>query len=103
MYAVVKVAGFQYRVEKDQVLRVPRLSAGEGESITLDDVLLVHDGTSLKVGNPVVEGASVSAQVVEHGRGRKIVAGKFKRRIKYRRHWGHRQDYTEIKIADIHV
>jgi large subunit ribosomal protein L21 len=101
MYAVIRVAGFQYRVEKDQVLRVPLLQAEEGASVTLDDVLLVQDGSTVTVGRPLVEGASVSAQVVGHGRTPKLVAGKFKRRKKYRRRWGHRQGYTEIRIADI--
>jgi large subunit ribosomal protein L21 len=101
MYAVIRVAGFQYRVERDQVLRVPLLQAEEGASLTLDDVLLVQDGSTVTVGRPFVEGASVSAQVVGHGRTPKLVAGKFKRRKKYRRRWGHRQGFTEIRIADI--
>ncbi len=101
MFAVIKVAGFQYRVESGQTLRVPKLDTPEGESMTLDEVLLVQDGSSVKVGRPFVEGALVSAEVVAHGRGSKLVAGKFKRRKKYRRRWGHRQDYTEIRIADI--
>jgi large subunit ribosomal protein L21 len=101
MFAVIKVAGFQYRVEKDQVLRVPLLEAEEGATLTLDEVLLVQDGASVKVGTPTVEGASVSAQVMVHARTPKLVAGKFKRRRKYRRRWGHRQDYTEIRIDGI--
>ncbi len=101
MFAVIKLAGFQYRVEKDQVLRVPRLDAEEGASLTLDDVLLVQDGSTVKVGTPRVDGATVAAEVVAHGRSPKLVAGKFKRRRKYRRRWGHRQDYTEIRIAGI--
>jgi len=101
MFAVIKVAGFQYRVEKDQVLRVPRLEAEEGATLTLDEVLLVGDDASTRVGTPTVEGATVSARIVEHARPPKLVAGKFKRRRKYRRRWGHRQDYTEIRIADI--
>lgn len=101
MYAVIKVAGFQYRVEKDQVLRVPKLTAEEGSVVTLDEVLLVQDGSSVKVGTPVVSGASVSAQVMTHGRTPKLVAGKYKRRKKYRRKWGHRQDFTELKISGI--
>jgi large subunit ribosomal protein L21 len=101
MYAVIRVSGFQYRVEKGQVLRVPLLQAEEGDSLTLEQVLLVGDGKELKVGRPVVEGATVSAEVLGHGRSPKLVAGKFKRRRKYRRRWGHRQAYTEIKISDI--
>jgi large subunit ribosomal protein L21 len=102
MYAVVKVAGFQYRVEKDQVLRVPRLEAEEGSSVNLE-VLLLQDGSSVKVGTPLVEGASVAAEVVQHARGPKLECGKFKRRRKYRRRWGHRQDFTEIRISGINA
>lgn len=101
MYAVIRVAGFQYRVEKDQVLRVPTLAAEAGTSLTLDDVLLVQDGTDIKVGRPTVEGASVSVEILNHSRTPKLVAGKFKRRRKYRRRWGHRQGFTEIRVADI--
>jgi large subunit ribosomal protein L21 len=101
MFAVVKVAGFQYRVEPEQVLRVPRLDVGEGDAVTLDEVLLVQDGSDTRVGRPTVEGAQVTAAVIGHGRTPKLVAGKFKRRRKYRRHWGHRQDYTELRIEKI--
>lgn len=101
MYAVIRVAGFQYRVEKDQVLQVPTLAAEAGTSLTLDDVLLVQDGTDIKVGRPTVEGASVSVEILNHSRTPKLVAGKFKRRRKYRRRWGHRQGFTEIRVADI--
>jgi len=103
MYAVIKMAGFQYRVEKGQVVRVPLLAAEEGDTLTVEDVLLVSDGSAIQVGRPNVEGATVSARVIGHGRTPKLVAGKFKRRKMYRRRWGHRQDYTEIEIADIKV
>jgi large subunit ribosomal protein L21 len=101
MFAIIRLAGFQYRVEKDQVLRVPLLGVEAGTSMTLEDVLLVQDGSGIKVGTPTVEGATVSAQVLSHDRTPKLVAGKFKRRRKYRRRWGHRQDYTEIRISGI--
>ena len=101
MFAVVKVAGFQYRVEKDQVLRVPLLEEKEGASLNLTEVLLVGDGARVQVVTPTVAGASVSAQVIAHGRTPKLVAGKFKRRKDYRRRWGHRQDFTEIRISGI--
>jgi large subunit ribosomal protein L21 len=101
MYAVIQVAGFQYRVEKGQVVRVPLMEAEEGASLTLGDVLLVQDGSAVTVGRPKVEGAEVAAKVLRHGRTPKLVAGKFKRRRKYRRRWGHRQAYTEIEISDI--
>ena len=101
MYAVIQVAGFQYRVERGQVVRVPLLEAKEGDSLTVDNVLLVHDGSEIKVGRPKVDGAEVTAKILEHGRTPKLVAGKFKRRKKYRRRWGHRQGFTEIEISDI--
>ena len=101
MFAVVKVQGFQYRVEENQVLRVPKLPAEEGASVSLDEVLLIQDGSSVSVGTPTVAGARVSAEVVAHGRTPKLVAGKYKRRTKYRRRWGHRQDFTEIKVSAI--
>lgn len=101
MYAVVKVAGFQYRVEKDQVLRVPLLDVEEGASLNLTEVLLVGDGSNVKVGTPIVAGAAVSAHVVAHGRTKKTVAGKYKRRKDYRRRWGYRRDFTEIRISGI--
>jgi len=101
MYAVIRVAGFQYRVEKDQVLQVPTLSAEAGSSVTVGDVLLVQDGSDIKVGRPTVEGATVSLEVLNHSRSPKLVAGKFKRRRKYRRRWGHRQGFTEVRVADI--
>ena len=103
MYAIVEVAGFQYRVEPEQVIQVPLIEGGEGEvaSVTLDRVLLVEKDGDVRVGTPTVEGASVTADVVGHGRGPKINAGKFIRRKDHRRRWGHRQDYTELKIASI--
>lgn len=100
MYAVVKIAGHQVKVDKGQCLRVPRLQAEEGSTQEFTDVLLVV-GDETKVGGPTVEGASVSATIVGHGRGDKIVVFKKKRRKKYRRRTGHRQDYTEIRIEDI--
>ena len=101
MFAVVKVAGFQYRVEKGQVLRVPLLAGKEGDTLRIEDVLLFSDGSGIKVGQPGIKGAVVSAEIVGHGRTPKTVAGVFKRRRGYRRKWGFRQDYTEIRIGDI--
>ena len=101
MFAVVKVAGFQYRVEKGQVVRVPLLAGKEGETLRLEEVLLLSDGSAIQVGRPGITGAFVSAEIVSHGRTAKTVAGVFKRRRKYRRKWGFRQDFTEIRIGDI--
>lgn len=101
MYAIVEHQGFQYRVAPDQVLQVSKTEGEPGSTLTLDRVLLLHDGTTAKVGAPVVVNAAVEAEVVSHGRGKKIIVGKFKRRKDYRRKNGHRQDYTEIRIKAI--
>ncbi len=101
MYAVVNISGHQVKVDKGQRLRVPRLQAEEGSTQEFDEVLLVSGDGGTKVGSPTVEGASVSATVVGHGRGDKIIVFKKKRRKKYRRRTGHRQDYTEIQVEDI--
>ncbi len=101
MYAVVKIAGEQVRVEKGQRVRVPKLQVEEGNTQEFTDVMLVSNDGETKVGSPTVEGASVSATIVGHGRGKKIIVFKMKRRKKYRNRNGHRQDYTEIQIEDI--
>lgn len=101
MYAVVKIAGEQLKVEKGQRVRVPKLKVEEGDTQQFTDVLLVADEGDVKVGSPTVEGASVSAKVVGHGRGKKVIVFKMKRRKTYRNRNGHRQDYTEIQIEDI--
>jgi len=101
MFAVVKVAGFQYRVETGQVLRVPLLAGKKGDTLRIEEVLLLSDGSGIQVGRPGILGALVSAEILSHGRTAKTVAGVFKRRRKYRRKWGYRQDFTEIKIGDI--
>jgi large subunit ribosomal protein L21 len=101
MYAVVKIKNQQYRVEPDSTLRVPRLDAEVGGSLTFDEVMLLADGDEVQVGTPHVEGASVAAEVVEHGRSRKVIVFKKKRRKNYRRKKGHRQPFTEIRITGI--
>lgn len=101
MYAVIRSGGKQYRVTEGDVVRVEKLSAQVGDKIDLDDVLLVGSSGDIKVGAPRVEGSSVQAEVVDQGRNRKIEVTKFKRRKNYRRHHGHRQSYTELKITGI--
>jgi large subunit ribosomal protein L21 len=100
MYAVIKTGGKQYRVTEGQKLRVERLPGNPGEAIKFQEVLLVG-GDSLKIGQPIVVGASVSAEIVDHARGPKIIVFKFRRRKNYRRKNGHRQPYTELKITGI--
>ncbi len=101
MYAVVKIKNQQYRVTPDAKVQVPLLANEVGESLTFDEVLMVADGDDIKVGTPTVDGASVAAEVLGHGRSRKIIVFKKKRRKNYRRKNGHRQQYTEIKITGI--
>lgn len=101
MYAIVETGGFQFRVEPGMKLNVPRLSSDEGESVSLERVLLLEDGDDVQVGSPHVEGASVKARVLEHGRGGKITVYKRKRRKGYERTRGHRQDYTRIEVESI--
>lgn len=101
MYAVVKIKNQQYRVTPDLTLQVPLFGNEVGETLTFDEVLMVADGDNVTVGSPTIEGASVAAEVLSHGRSRKIVVFKKKRRKNYRRKNGHRQQYTEIKITGI--
>lgn len=101
MYAVVKTGGKQYRVAKDDVLKIERLPGDEGDIITLEEVLMLGDGAAVTVGAPLVAGASVAAEIVEQARGPKIVIFKKRRRQNYRRKKGHRQLLTIVKITDI--
>ena len=101
MYAIVEIAGRQYRVEENQFLVVNRLSGNEGDKLTFDKVLLIGDKGKMKVGEPTIKGAVVSATVEKHGRGDKVVVFKKKRRKGYVKRNGHRQDLTRIKIESI--
>ncbi|HKJ95422.1 MAG TPA: 50S ribosomal protein L21 [Gammaproteobacteria bacterium] len=101
MYAVIRTGGKQYRVSEGDVLRVEKLGAEEGATVEFDQVLMVSDGSDVTVGAPLVDGGKVSAEVVSHGRDRKIEVIKFKRRKNYHRKYGHRQHFTEIKVTGI--
>jgi large subunit ribosomal protein L21 len=101
MYAVIKTGGKQYRVVAGEKLKVEQIPADVGAEITLDQVLMVGEGESVKVGAPLVSGASVKATVVSHGRHAKVKIFKMRRRKHYQRHQGHRQNYTEIRIDTI--
>ena len=101
MYAVVKIKSRQFRVEPDMRLQVPSLEYEVGTTLNFDEVLLVHDGNEVKVGDPLVAGCSVTAEVLQHGRSRKIIVFKKKRRKNYRRKKGHRQPFTEVLIKEI--
>jgi large subunit ribosomal protein L21 len=101
MYAVVKTGGKQYRVSAGEKLRVEKLAAEVGAEIVLDQVLAVGEGESLKIGTPVVAGATVKAKVVSHLLGDKLKIFKMRRRKNSKRTQGHRQRYTEIEITGI--
>ena len=101
MYAVIRSGGKQYRVNQGGSVRVEKLAGEVGSSITLDDVLMVGEEGSVKIGAPTVDGASVSGTIVAQGRGPKLTVFKMKRRKGYRRKHGHRQDYTEIRVDSI--
>lgn len=103
MFAVIKTGGKQYRVSAGDKLRVETIAADEGASVSLDEVLMVGDGDKITIGNPLVGNVSVSAQVLSHGRGRKVDIVKFRRRKHYRRQMGHRQNFTELEITGIQV
>jgi large subunit ribosomal protein L21 len=101
VYAIVRTGGKQYRVEEGQVLRVERLEAASGESVTLDEVLFVAKDEETRVGSPRVAGASVVGKVLEHGRGAKIRVFHYKKRKHFRKTRGHRQDFTALQIEKI--
>jgi large subunit ribosomal protein L21 len=102
MYAVIKTGGKQYRVAKDEVIKIERLDGEVGASVTFPEVLMVG-GDSPVVGTPTVAGASVTATVLEQTRGEKLIVFKKRRRKNYRRRNGHRQYLTVVRIADIAV
>jgi len=101
MYAVVKTGGKQYRVAMDDVISIEKLEGDARSSIEFEDVLMVGEGASVKVGAPTVSGAKVVAELVEQTRGPKVIAFKKRRRQNSRRKRGHRQDLTKIRITSI--
>ena len=101
MYAVIETGGKQYRVAEGDVIRVEKLPVEVGSDVAFDKVLLVGEGSDVKVGTPVVQGAMVTGRVVEQDRARKIIVFKMKRRKNYRRTQGHRQDFTGVRIEKI--
>ena len=101
MYAVIKTGGKQYRVAAGEKIKVEQIPAEVGAEITLDQVLMVGEGEAVKIGTPLISGAKVTAKVLAHGRGDKVLIFKMRRRKHYQKHQGHRQNYTEIQIGDI--
>ncbi len=101
MYAVIVSGGKQHRVEEGETLKLEKLNIEVGASVDFDRVLLVVNDEDVKIGVPVVEGAKVSAEIVSHGRGKKVRIMKFKRRKHHMKQMGHRQWFTEVKITGI--
>jgi len=101
MFAVVATGGKQYKVSKGDVIQVEKIDQKEGETITLDKVLMIGDGSDFQAGAPFLEGCSVTCEVDEQLKGKKIIVFKKRRRKNYRRKNGHRQLYTRLKIIDI--
>lgn len=101
MYAVIQTGGKQYRVAEGDAVRVEKLAGDAGAKLSFDSLLFADDGGNVRVGRPVVPGVKVEAEILEQGRGKKIVLFKYKRRKSYRRKGGHRQPYTALKITSI--
>jgi large subunit ribosomal protein L21 len=101
MYAIIDIGGRQIRVSPKEVVRVPLLEAEVGAPVTFDRVFALRTNGEIKIGTPVVEGASVTGEVLSHGKADKVIVYKYKRRKFYRRKRGHRQPYTEVRISEI--
>ena len=101
MYALIEAGGKQHRVLEGETLKLEKIEAATGETVEFDKVLLVGTGEDVKIGKPVVDGSKVTAEVVAHGRHKKVKIVKFNRRKHYRKETGHRQWFTEVKITGI--
>ena len=103
MYAIVDIGGVQFKVSKSMTIRVPKMGIEPGKSVELNNVLLLVDKENVKVGKPIVAGVSIKANVISHGKDKKVIVFKKKRRKNYRVLRGHRQEYTELQIDQITV
>lgn len=103
MYAIIQSGGKQYRVAEGAKVKLEKLSGDEGADIRINEVLAVNDGSSTVVGSPYVAGAYIDGRIVAHGRGRKVIVFKYKRRKDYKKKNGHRQHFTELLIEKIHT
>ena len=101
MYAIINISGKQYKVSEVMKVRVPKQNGEQGSSLTFSEVLLVNDGTNTQLGNPTILGATITATILDHGREKKILVYKKKRRKGYQRKNGHRQWYTDIEFQKI--
>ena len=101
MYAVVKTGGKQYRVSEGDIVKVEKIHGDAGDKVELKEVLMIADGDDIEIGTPVLEHACVLTEIVKHGKGKKIIVFKSKRRKGYRKKQGHRQLYTNLRIKEI--
>ncbi len=101
MYAVIKTGGKQYKVSEGDEIIIEKLNVEEGATVTFDEVFAIVDGEDVKIGQPKVDGAKVTASVVKNGKGPKIRIFKYKHKTNYRRRMGHRQPFTKVKIEKI--
>ena len=101
MYAVVNTGGKQYKVQQGEILRVEKIPGDVGSPVTFDRVLLFSDGENVNIGQPVLEDVAVEGHIVEQGKAKKIIVFKYKRRKRYRRKKGHRQEFTAVQIDSI--
>ena len=103
MYAVVNSGGKQYNVQKGEILKVDKISGDVGNPVTFDRVLMFSDGENVSIGQPLLDGVSVEGHIVEQGKARKIIVFKYKRRKRFRRKNGHRQEFTAVQIDSINA
>ncbi|CAB5087312.1 LSU ribosomal protein L21p [Olavius algarvensis associated proteobacterium Delta 3] len=103
MYAVVSTGGKQYKVQEGEVLRIEKIPGDVGDTVSFDRVLMVSDGDSVSIGQPVLDNVAVDGHIVEQGKAKKILVFKYKRRKRFRRKQGHRQQYTAVQIDRINA
>ena len=103
MYAVVASGGKQYKVQEGEILRVEKLTGEVGDSVSFDRILMFSDGENVNVGTPLLEDVAVNGHIVEQGKAKKIIVFKYKRRKRYRRKRGHRQQFTAVKVDSIKI
>ena len=101
MYAIVDSGGKQYKVEEGDILKVEKLAGKVGDSVSFDKILMFSDGKEVNIGTPLVEDVAVNGHIVEQGKTKKVIVFKYKRRKRYRRKQGHRQQFTAVKIDSI--
>ena len=101
MYAIVNTGGKQYKIRQGDILRVEKIPGEIGSPVSFDRVLMVSDGENIRIGRPTLDDVPVKGHIVEQGKGTKIIVFKYKRRKRYRRKLGHRQQYTAVKIDSI--